>query len=179
MSGHVFVDETKARDYLLVAVAIENVDLKSARSTIRSLTMPGQARLHMHSESDARRRKILTEISKLPIEATIFRAVGADRPRRREADRRKACLKELVTGAIRDARTSICLEHDDSMIQVDRSVLIAVTKAHRAENDLQYRHDRAASEPLLALPDAIAWAWARGGEWRPRCEGMVTKVIDT
>lgn len=122
MSGHVFVDETKARDYLLVAVAIENVDLKSARSTIRSL---------------------------------------------------------LVTGAIRDARTSICLEHDDSMIQVDRSVLIAVTKAHRAENNLQYRHDRAASEPLLALPDAVAWAWARGGEWRPRCEGMVTKVIDT
>lgn len=122
MSGHVFVDETKAREYLLVAVAIENVDLKSARSTIRSL---------------------------------------------------------LVTGAIRDARTSICLEHDDSMIQVDRSVLIAVIKAHRAENNLQYRHDRAASEPLLALPDAVAWAWARGGEWRPRCEGMVTKVIDT
>jgi hypothetical protein len=178
LSGHVFVDETKARDYLLVAVAIESIDLKSARSTIRSLTMPGQARLHMHRESDSRRRKILTEISRLPIEATIFRAGGADRPRRREADRRKACLEELVTGAIRDARTSICLEHDDTMIQVDRSVLIAVTKAHRAENALQYRHDRAASEPLLALPDAVAWAWARGGEWRPRCDDMVTKVID-
>ncbi|MFC8943637.1 hypothetical protein ACFT1B_36735, partial [Streptomyces griseoincarnatus] len=66
-----FVDETKARDYLLVAVAIESADLKAARSTIRLLTMPGQARLHMHRESDSRRRKILTEISKLPIEATI------------------------------------------------------------------------------------------------------------
>ncbi|WP_369371554.1 hypothetical protein AB1046_22755 [Promicromonospora sp. Populi] len=179
MSGHVFVDETKARDYLLVAVAIDSADLKAARSTIRSLTMPGQARLHMHRESDSRRRKILAAIAKLPVEATIFRAGGADRPRRKEADRRKSCLEELVAGALRDAQTSICIEHDDSMIQMDRSVLVAVTKAHHAENTLRYRHDRAASEPLLALPDAVAWAWARGGEWRPRCDELVTKVIDT
>lgn len=178
MSGHVFVDETKARDYLLVAVALGSADLRTARAEIRSLTMPGQARLHMHRESDSRRRKILAAISRLPVEATIFRAVDADRPRRKEAERRRACLQELVTGAIRDARTTICLEHDDSMIQVDRRVLIAVTKAHRSEDALLYRHDRAASEPLLALPDAIAWAWARGGEWRPRCEEMVTKVVD-
>jgi hypothetical protein len=171
----VYVDETKARDYLLVAVAVEGKDLKEARSVIRSLTMPGQARLHMHREKDSRRRKILSAICRLPIEATVFRA---DRSRRKETERRKACLEELVTNAIQDARTSICIEHDDSMVQVDRSILIAVTKAHRAENPLQYRHDRAASEPLLALPDAIAWAWARGGEWRPRCDDVVTKVID-
>jgi hypothetical protein len=171
----VYVDETKARDYLLVAVAMEGKDLKEARSVIRSLTMPGQARLHMHREKDSRRRKILAAICRLPIEATVFRA---DRSWRKEAERRKACLEVLVANAIQDARTSICIEHDDSMIQVDRRVLIAVTKAHRADDSLRYRHDRAASEPLLALPDAIAWAWARGGEWRPRCEDVVMKVID-
>ncbi|WP_228516893.1 hypothetical protein [Curtobacterium sp. VKM Ac-1376] len=32
-------------------------------------------------------------------------------------------------------------------------------------------------EPLLALPDAVGWAWAKGGDWRRRCPTELT-VID-
>ena len=43
---------------------------------------------------------------------------------------------------------------------------------------LQYRHERAAQEPLLAIPDAIGWACARGAEWRRRARALVSDVID-
>jgi hypothetical protein len=29
---------------------------------------------------------------------------------------------------------------------------------------------------LLAIPDAIAWCWAKGGDWRRRIESVVTDV---
>jgi len=31
-------------------------------------------------------------------------------------------------------------------------------------------------EPLLAMPDAIAWCWQRSGEWRHRIRELVTEV---
>jgi hypothetical protein len=34
------------------------------------------------------------------------------------------------------------------------------------------------SEPLLAIPDAVGWAWARGGDWRRRAQPMIGEVID-
>lgn len=44
------------------------------------------------------------------------------------------------------------------------------------QDDHVYRHHRAHEEPLLALPDAIAWSWHRGGQWRKRVEPLVTAV---
>jgi len=35
-----------------------------------------------------------------------------------------------------------------------------------------------AQEPLLAIPDAIGWAWARGADWRRRARALVSDVID-
>jgi hypothetical protein len=46
------------------------------------------------------------------------------------------------------------------------------------EYDLEFRHERAAQEPLLAVPDGIGWAWARGGDFRRRARPMVVDVID-
>lgn len=41
-----------------------------------------------------------------------------------------------------------------------------------------YLHERAAQEPLLAIPDVIGWAWARSGDWRRRALPLVESVID-
>jgi hypothetical protein len=35
---------------------------------------------------------------------------------------------------------------------------------------------RAYEESLLAIPDAIAWSWAKGGHWRARVSEIVTDV---
>jgi hypothetical protein len=43
---------------------------------------------------------------------------------------------------------------------------------------MTYRHATAHEEPLLWLPDAIAWAVGRGGDWRRRAEPLLEKVVD-
>ena len=55
MSGHIFIDETKQRGYLLVASVVAAADLDLLRKIIRSLILPGQRRLHMKDENDRRK----------------------------------------------------------------------------------------------------------------------------
>ena len=45
--AHLFVDESKERDYVLVAGVIAPADLATTRAFTRSLIYRGQARLHM------------------------------------------------------------------------------------------------------------------------------------
>ncbi|HEX9856702.1 MAG TPA: hypothetical protein VGC47_15430 [Acidimicrobiia bacterium] len=43
---------------------------------------------------------------------------------------------------------------------------------------LTYSHHTPTNEPLLWVPDAVAWAWGRGGSWRRWIQdlGMVRSV---
>jgi hypothetical protein len=65
---------------------------------------------------------------------------------------------------------------DDSLVSWDNQHLIEFTRAAGCRDTLRYEHRRAASELALAIPDAIAWCWAKGGNWRRRIEPIVTNV---
>ena len=41
---------------------------------------------------------------------------------------------------------------------------------------LRYQHQWAHEEPLPAIPDAVAWCRAKGGEWRRRVEPIIERV---
>jgi hypothetical protein len=41
-----------------------------------------------------------------------------------------------------------------------------------------YRHMNSRHEPLLWLPDIIAWCYGRGGTWRDAVEPLVAEVIE-
>lgn len=45
-----FVDESKAKDYLLVSVALEVSAVQDARDAVRSLILPGQPTAHAEGE---------------------------------------------------------------------------------------------------------------------------------
>lgn len=74
MARHVFVDETKQRDYALVASAHESADVQTLRKLIRSLTLKGQTRIHMKKESDRRRRQIISALCGAAVKADVFEA---------------------------------------------------------------------------------------------------------
>lgn len=69
----------------------------------------------------------------------------------------------------------LVLERDDSILRLDRQLLYQQVREHDCV-ELEYRHLRAHEEPLLAIPDAIAWCWQRGGPWRDRVRELVTEV---
>jgi len=172
VSSHVFVDETKRRGYLLVASAVVPSDLDATRRMLRGLVLPGQRRLHMKDESDSRKRSIATAIAVSGITATIY---DAGRRYGTERERRAACLTALVVDAATRDDEMLVLEQDDTLVVSDRKLLYRATREAGCP-DLRYEHRRAAAELLLALPDAIAWCWAKGGDWRRRIQPVVTHV---
>lgn len=172
MSGHLFVDETKRRDYLMVVGVVLPKDLTPARKCIQGLILPGQRRLHMKDERDSRKRQILSAIEKLDIEAMVYDAGNGYRTQR---DARAACLRAMVEDATQHGHRHLILERDATLENWDRQQLIEATR--RLGSTVKYRHETAAAEPLLAIPDALAWAYAKGGDWRRRsCIRTVRQV---
>lgn len=77
MSRHVFADETKDRDYLLIASVHTSGDLDELRKLIRGLVLPGQYRVHMKKENDSRKRLIAAAIVSAGVTATVYDAGAA------------------------------------------------------------------------------------------------------
>ena len=171
----VFVDETKAKGYVLVAGALIPADVTGIRRTVRGLIAPGQNRIHMKSEKKPRQHQILAALNGLDIRATVYRADSVRH--RTDIDRRHACLAQLVADVAASC-SHLVLESDTSQDRRDRRQLIEVTRATGCHDTLRYEHLTAVVEPLLAIPDAIAWAWARGGEWRERVAPLVDRVVE-
>jgi hypothetical protein len=64
-----------------------------------------------------------------------------------------------------------------SQLHPDHSgdLLAAHQWAAGCRDTLRYEHRRAGTEQLLALTDAIAWCWAKGGYRRRRIEHVVAE----
>ncbi|RSD19259.1 hypothetical protein [Amycolatopsis eburnea] len=170
MTAHVFVDESKRGGYLVTAAAVLPGGLSLGRQVIRGLILPGQRRLHFTHESDNRRKQILDAIAELHPAVTIYDGSAHERRRQREA-----CLDGLIADlAATDARLLV-IETDESVLELDRRILYRSTRLHGCEA-LEYRHHRAHEEPLLAIPDALAWCWQRGGFWKARAKEFVSDV---
>jgi hypothetical protein len=54
--------------------------------------------------------------------------------------------------------------------------IIELTRAASARERISYEHHRHA-EPMLAIPDAIARCWSKGGIWRRRIRPIVSDVM--
>lgn len=172
---HVFVDETKARDYIMVAAVVVPGDLGTIRRKLNDHMLPGQRRLHMKAERDARKRALADTIASLPLSATVY---SAGRRYRTDLQRRRACLEQLVRDLADQGQVQFTLELDETLLSTDRQQLIEVTRDTGCADQLHYRHERAATEPLLALPDAIAWCYAKGGHWRARISSVIAGTTD-
>ena len=123
-------------------------------------------------ESEPRRRKILDTILDLGPTVTIYDASR----HRYDPVARHARLVALVPDILSIGAERLALESEDAGAKSDRVTLFAELRKTRAEHRLRYDHLRAHEECLLAIPDAIAWCWARGGQWRARVQEIVTRV---
>jgi hypothetical protein len=175
MTTHVFVDESKRSDYLLAAAALSSTHARTARGLVRGLLLAGQRRVHMVKERPARQRTILSTLSASGARVVIYRAARGPGP---DHDRRRRCLERLVADHSGADDTHLVIELDETLLARDRSVLYATSRREGCADRLRYRHERASTEPLLSVPDAVAWAWSQGGDWRRRTNGVVAAVID-
>lgn len=89
---------------------------------------------------------------------------------------RDSCLTKLVEDLAELEAHRLVLERDDAALRSDNALLYTQVRKAGLDDSLRYEHMPAYEECLLALPDAVAWCWAKGGQWRARAGALVSKV---
>ena len=173
MSAHVFVDESKSRGFLLAASVVPAPDLASLRRAVDALRLPGQRRIHFTSERDDRRRLILAALLDAGPAVVIYQA-PQECPITRARD---LTMARLADDAIRLGAARIVVERDDQAVHSDRRIIRERAELAGRHDSLRYVHLRAHEECLLAVPDAVAWCWAKGGDWRRRVAPLVARAV--
>jgi hypothetical protein len=166
-----FIDESKERSYTMVAATVASSDAGELRQRLREFVLPGQRRLHFSRESNQRRRVILSALVDLRIRAHVFQSDES-----RETDGREACLAALVTHAQEESHRRLIIERDESIEKSDRRILYRELRARGLSDDVEYRLESPVHEPLLWIPDALAWSVVRGGDWRRRADPTITGI---
>ncbi|RPF22789.1 hypothetical protein [Myceligenerans xiligouense] len=163
----VFADETKAKEFTIVAAFVPPHKVHVLRSAMRGHRMRGQRSIHFNSERDAVRRAVLRTLVEFGVTSAIFR--GATRKGRNP---REACVRELARYSRQNGCRSLVLDLDESVVAQDRRWL----HEELCKTDVRYDHLHRHEEPLLWVADAIAWCWQRGGQWRVDIESMINLV---
>ena len=165
MPDHVFADESKAHGLLVAAAVCAAEDVAAHRRVLRSVLLPGQRRLHFTKESTARRRKIISCIVEIDPVVRLYQA------KRNDVDARRRCLTSVVRDAAAGAER-VVVERDESTADFDQRTLFDAVRAYGCAATVTYAVLPAHGDPLLWIPDAVAWCWAAGGEWRATVAGM-------
>ena len=161
MSQHAYVDESvRGLAYMLCVTSVASSKVKDARKRLRTLTSPGQRRLHFSGESDRRRRFLLREMGGLGTGSVMYVARHRD-----QVAARAAILTAVVGDLLEQGTTRLVLESRVNQDQRDRSV-IAHALGSGVSTPFTYAHSGAHGEPLLWVPDAVAWAWGRDRRWK-------------
>jgi hypothetical protein len=169
---HAFVDESTRRDrYILCAATGHASHLDDVRRSLRALCLPGQRRWHFKHESRPRQRQILDTIVRCDaVRALVYEGSGKELPVRRE------CLAALVVDLVDRQAGRLVIESRETMDQFDRQCLLEILR--KVSQPMNYVHLKPHEEPGLWLPDAIAWAYGAGGDWRRRIQPLIEPATD-
>lgn len=168
--SHAFVDESRRGSrYIVCAAIVQPRELAGVRRALRSELLTGQNRLHFNTEKPSRRRKLLSIMATLPVTTMVFESKRKEPVARRWAIARLLHLNE--TGGQR-----LVIEARSSAMNVEERQRITVALARgKGPASLTYEHMHAREEPILWVPDAVAWAYGAGGDWGSRVAPAVVK----
>jgi hypothetical protein len=167
----VYLDESQRPGrYLVAAMAVDVRHSASIRRDLRLMAPRGNgvARRHFVKESNADRRKLLAAYRGLNgVDHVVYESLGHQGLVERRARCLDLLLGELLVGGI----SRVVLDHvDEAQRRRDRRLL-----ARRLDGtSVSYSHEAAhCREPMLWVPDAIAWCAGLAG-WRRELEGWVS-----
>ncbi len=157
----------------MAAAALPSRGLTNARKELRAQLLKKQPRIHFKDERDSRRRQILDVICQQGWRVGLFTASP-----KRESIARGVCLDAIIQYVAAIGGMRLVIEVDDSVLQADKRMLFSAVERVQLAEGFTYSHMRARNEELLWVPDAIAWCFARGGEWRKRIEPVLDGFIE-
>lgn len=138
------------------------------------MLLPRQTRVHFVKERSSRKSQITDAITELTLRFNVYDATAI----RDQRLARRTCLERLVSNLAELGAHRLVIERDDSLVKADQQVLYRAVRENHVEEVLTYQHLPARSEPLLWIPDALAWCWTAGGQWRRRLEPRLAEVVE-
>ena len=168
-----FIDESVRGDrYIICETLVPQSSLAETRKDLRLLLQQGQRRIHFNNEKDRNRRMLLTAFSEMEVSSVIYSV------RHRDFQvARTAILREVVSEIKESRVVRLVLESRDIQDAQDKGDILRALRTNPIR-PFTYVHLFPSSEPLLWVPDAVAWSWGRGGDWRRRVGelGLVERV---
>lgn len=171
----VYVDETKAGNYLLAVAVVPRVHAGAATAKVRGLLLPGERSLHMKSQHRSRRGDLAAAIAGLREQQVQVTILDAGR-HGTEKERRRRCLEGLVQLAAREQAAHVRIDLDRTLAPWDRQQMVELVRRADATDRLTYDHCHRHDDLLLAVPDVAAWCWAHGGDLRQAIRPLVPAV---
>lgn len=126
----IYLDESKRGNrYLLAATYVEPSAAVDIRRVLGRLVLAGQRRLHFKSESDRRRRELLSSIAELPCAVRAYSVRRLREPVARD---------RLLTAVVRDAQAeavdaTLYIERVEGLERNDQAT---ITRARRRSPNL-------------------------------------------
>lgn len=110
----------------------------------------------------------------LTVQVAIWQATGFP-----ERLARTICITPVIQGALECDAESLVLERDESIEASDRRLIFEISQSEDIGKHLSFRHSAAHHHPLLWVSDAVAWSYARGGDWVRRASPLVEDRVVT
>ncbi len=170
---HVFIDESKRRDYTLVAATVVPIELAVLRRGVNALRHKGSNSIHMRKEAPSTRKRILSGLQELSVSAHV---VQCGDPGLRELDRRLKCLEHVLDNCAEFGAASLTIELDESLRAREQQFFVEACRARTFAAGFRYGWAARNDEPLLWISDVLAWSFVQGGDWRRRSSPMVRSV---
>lgn len=157
----VFVDESKSKDFVLCAVFVELSLVAPIRKELASMRKKGQTSVHFVKESPARKRLLLSKMSKMNFE--VFFIVCSEV--NSESVARERCFQKLIPLMESQGAVQLFIELDENHRELDKRVLTRELSRQSLADQMVFHHAHASQQQLLWIPDALGWTRTRGGDW--------------
>ena len=166
-----FVDESiRGQRYLLCCTLVQAQNIPTVRRQIESMRTK-RRRIHFNSSSVAIKKDFINLLFNLPIKSLVL--VGNVDHRTHWFEARRKVLGELIIELQQLGVERVIIESRGDDSDDVRTILSTRTKQSR----LYFEHRLAKNEPVLWIPDAIAWCYGAGGFWASKIESLVEDVI--
>lgn len=152
-----YLDETKSGQFVFVIAELYASNVGRCRIQMTRIPRKHKSALHFNRESSETRTGALTILAKMPI-----RIILVTTPKNTKGlDARESAVRCVARLAVERSPQRVVFERDDSTVTHDRRWLSSEL-ARRP--DIEYQHLARTADPLLWIPDAVGWAYQRGGQ---------------
>ena len=165
-----FIDETKVSGLTFAVVSINSADIGACRAKMVKLPRRVGGALHFTKEIDSTRVHALRLIAAMPLTVTLVKVPAGVHP----VEARERAVRCIARRALDQRPVRIVFELDEAAVINDRRWL----RSELATAGIEYLHLGKKADPVLWIPDGIAWAVQRGGRWRMMIDHLITDSVD-